>query len=377
MTSTLPRSPVRRAAGLAALGVTAIALLALSSRFTGHFDLRVYYGATRDWLHGGDLYGYVEHGRDRDYGFTYPPFAALVFAPLAILPWPVAVVVLDAATIAATVAVLHWLLGPARRPDRALLLTGGLLLAVAFDPWRATYNYGQVNVLLLALVAADLLVLLPRGHRLTGVLIGVAAAIKLVPGLFIVYLVLTRRWRAAATATVTAAGVTVLMWAVAPSASWDFWTGHLWQSSRIGDPAFVSNQSLNGAVHRLGAPGAVWLVLALAVLAGWALLVRRTDDPLVGLALTGAVACLVSPITWVHHLVWLIPALAVLALARPRWALVLAIGAYALLCSRLVWRFNGRFAGWGQLGADTYLLVTLVLLGAVLYLGRDRRRAGP
>ena len=353
-----------------ALGVVVLALLVLSARFTGHFDLRVYYGATREWVHGGDLYGFVEHGRDRDYGFTYPPFAALVFAPLALLPWPVAVVVLDAATIAATLAVLRWL-------DRSFPLVVGLLLAVAFDPWRATYNYGQVNVLLLALVAADLLVLLPRRHRLTGVLIGAAAAIKLVPGIFIVYLMLTRRWRAAATATVTAAGVTVLMWAVAPSASFAYWIGHLWQSDRIGDPAFVSNQSLNGAVHRLGAPAAVWVVLALAVLVLWALTVRHTDDPLVGLALTGAVAGLVSPITWVHHLVWLIPAIAVLARAGRRWALGLAVAAYALLCSRLVWRFNGRYGGWGELGADTYLLVALVLLGAVLSLGRDRRRVGP
>src|SRR6266540_5771693 len=182
MTRTLPRPPVRR---VAALGVVVVVLLTLSARFTGHFDLKVYYGATRAWLHGGDLYGYVEHGRDRDYGFTYPPFAALVLAPLALLPWPAAVVALDAATIGATLAVLHRLAGPVRKVDRALLLTGGLLLAVALDPWRATFNYGQVNVLLLALVAADLLVLLPRGHRLTGALIGVAAAVKLVPALFI------------------------------------------------------------------------------------------------------------------------------------------------------------------------------------------------
>jgi alpha-1,2-mannosyltransferase len=356
---------VRRIAGLVALGLTVVTLLVLSRWFTGHFDLKIYWGATRSWLNGGDLYGFVQEGRDREYGFTYPPFAALAFVPLALLPWPVAVVALDAATIAATLAVLHWLLGDWRRADRALALTAGLLLCVALDPWRATYNYGQINVLLLALVAADLLILLPRGHRLAGVLIGVAAAVKLVPALFILYLLLTRRWRAAATAAGTAAGVTLLMVLFAPAASIGYWTDNLWQSNRIGDPAFVSNQSLNGLAHRVGLGAPLWLALAVVVLAFWAWTVRRVDDPLAGLALTGAVACLVSPITWVHHLVWLIPAVTLLARAGPRWARWAAVTAYALLCSRLVWLFNDSYAGWGHLGAEAYVLVTVFLLVAV------------
>jgi alpha-1,2-mannosyltransferase len=325
----------RGAAGLVALGVTVLALLVFSARYTGHFDLNVYYGATRAWLHGGDLYGYVRHGGDgRDYGFTYPPFAAVFFTPLAVLPWPVAVVALDCLTVGATIAVLHWLLRPP-----VWLLPVGLLAAAALDPWRATLNYGQVNVLLLALVTADMLLLVRHGRKPAGVLIGVATAVKLVPGLFVVYLLLTRRWRAAAVAAGTTAGLSLLMW----------------DADRVGDPAFVSNQSLNGVVARLGLNSFTWFTLVLFTLAAFTFLaIRCATEPLLGLALTGVVMCLVSPITWVHHLVWLIPALATLLEVR---SLVWFLPAFGVLCSRLVWHF--------RLTADAYVLVEVLLVALV------------
>jgi alpha-1,2-mannosyltransferase len=340
-----------------ALLLVAAGLVVAGHWLNGHFDLKVYYGATRTWLHGGDLYGYLEHGRDRDYGFTYPPFGALVMTPVAVLPFPVAAVVFDALTVASTVVVLR--LAVARD---ALVLAGALIVTLVFDPWRTTFNYGQINMILLALVTVDLLVLVDR-RRSAGVLIGLAAAVKLVPLIFIAYLLLTRRVRAAAVAVASFTGATLLMVAVAPGASRTFWTSALWQGNRVGDPAYRGNQSLYGLVSRLGLGPVGFAALALAALAGWAWLVWREKDPGVGLAATGAVACLVSPITWVHHLVWLIPAIAVVA--RRRWPVALV--AYAILSSRVVWHVGAL--------ADAYLLVAVGLLVVLLVCGpRDSRR---
>lgn len=344
---------------LAAAGLV-VAGLALN----GHFDLKVYYGATRAWLHGGDLYGFVERGRDRDYGFTYPPFGAVVMATLfvgAVLPWPVATVLFDALTVAATVVVLRLVVS-----RDALVLAGLLVLAFAFDPWRTTYNYGQINVILLALVTVDLLLLVDR-RRPAGALIGIAAAVKLVPLIFIGYLVLTRRFRAAFAAAAAFVLATLLMVAVAPGASRTFWTSAIWQGDRIGDPAFVSNQSLYGLVSRYGLGPVVWVVLVLLAVAAWGWAVLRYRDPLFGLAVTGVLAGLVSPITWVHHLVWLIPAIAVVA----RWRWPVALVAYAILGSRVVWHFRPL--------ADAYLLVAAGLLVVLLVCGPGtaRRPAAP
>jgi alpha-1,2-mannosyltransferase len=341
--------------------VVAVGLVVAGLALNGHFDLKVYYGATRAFINGADLYGFVEHGRDRDYGFTYPPFGALVMAPVAVLPWPVAAVVFDALTVAATIVVLRLV---ASRD--ALVLAGLLVLAFAFDPWRTTYNYGQINVILLALVTVDLLLLVDR-RRPAGVLIGVAAAVKLVPLVFIGYLLLTRRFRAALSAAAAFGLATLLMVAVAPGASRTFWTSAIWHGDRIGDPAFVSNQSLYGLVSRHGLGPVVGVVLVLLAGAAWVWAVLRHRDPLFGLGVTGVVAGLVSPITWVHHLVWLIPALAVVA----RWRWPVALAAYLILASRVVWHYDAL--------ADAYLLVAAGLLVVLLVCGPGTagRRAAP
>jgi alpha-1,2-mannosyltransferase len=246
---------------------------------------------------------------------------------------------------------------------------------------RETVNFGQVNMLLVGLVLGDLLLLVSRHRRLAGIGIGLATAIKLTPAIFILYLLVTRRWRAAVVAMVTATGATVLAAAVTPDESRLFWTDALLNTDRIGNTAFVSNQSLQGAVARLELPAPwstlLWGLLAVAVLAVWFNRVRAAvaaGGELTGYTLTALVACLVSPITWVHHLVWIIPAFALLvwtALDRSTgrrrrwWLLGLAVGGYALLCSRLVWPFDTPSGPLEQLGSDAYLIFCLVLLVAL------------
>ncbi|MFG2039412.1 glycosyltransferase 87 family protein [Dactylosporangium sp. NPDC048998] len=292
----------------------------LSAHWHGWFDLHVYRGAIRHWLDGGDLYSYRQPGPMRDYGFTYPPFAALLLAPLALLPFPAALAVLAAASVAGTAALL-WV-----RFRRALPVLTGLVLLAAVEPWRDTLSFGQINLVLLALVGLDLLVLR------SGALVGVAAAAKLTPALFIAYLIIARRYREAAVAAGAALAATGLAWLVAPGASRRYWGGLIWHVSRVGEVGEPSDQSLAGALHRLHAPEAVWPLLALAVVLYWTIRVQSSDD-WTGLALTGVAMCLISPFAWVHHLVWELPAVLVL-LDRRRW---IAVAVLAVLALRLVW----------------------------------------
>ncbi|WP_406058926.1 glycosyltransferase 87 family protein [Micromonospora sp. NBC_00860] len=365
--------------GVVVLAAAVAGFLAVAAVRHGFFDLKVYYGALTWWVHdGGEIYDYLKPGTQ--YGFTYPPFAALVMLPMAYLPWTAAIVVSVLASVATTTVLIWWLVDPiARRAGwtRWFALAVALCLAAAFEPMRETVNFGQVNTLLLFLVAVDLLRLLPAGNRWTGVGIGLATAIKLTPGVFIVYLLVTGRWRAALTASGTAAAVSLLAAALFPDASREFWTEALWNTGRVGELAFVSNQSLRGVVARLDPehPSTLlWLLLVLGTLALWAWRSRAAvaaGDEATGLALTGAVMCLVSPVTWVHHLVWLLPALILLvdnAMAAPagrrrQVLLVAATIGYALLISRAVWLWEKDFTGVdGFLGSNAYVWVSLALL---------------
>jgi alpha-1,2-mannosyltransferase len=338
--------------------------------FRHFFDLGVYRGAVRYWLlDGGELYDF--RYQDSVYGFTYPPFAALVFAPLLAMSWPVAVAISIATNAAAVAVLLRWYLVPALRRNGWPVWTpcAFAFLAIAvFEPARDTFSFGQINLVLLLLVCADLRAL-HGDRRWAGVGIGIATAIKLTPALFIGYLIVARRYRAAAAAAGTAAGATAFAAIVAPDASRIFWTEALWDTDRVGNLGYVSNQSLRGVVARLDLPAVWWLAVATAVLVVWFACVRRADE-VTGFALTGVVACLISPVTWVHHLVWLLPALFLLvgdALDRrdPYRVAGLAVG-YVVLSSSVVWLWWAGTEGWlAAIGSNTYVWISLGLLAAV------------
>ncbi|MEU1686208.1 glycosyltransferase family 87 protein [Micromonospora sp. NPDC005707] len=377
------RRTIAQVVAVVALAVAVTAFLSVAAVRHGFFDLKVYYGALTFWVHdGGEIYDFLKGGTQ--YGFTYPPFAALVMLPMAYLPWAAAITVSVAATVVVSAVVIWWLLDPvARRAGwtRWFVLAVALCLAAAYEPMRETVNFGQVNMLLLFLVAVDLLRLLPARSRWAGVGIGLATAIKLTPGIFIIYLLVTGRWRAAFTAIGAAAAATLVAAALFPDASREFWTEALWNTDRVGELAFVSNQSLRGVVARLHPehPSTVaWLALVLATLIVWCWRSRAAvaaGDEATGLALTGATMCLVSPVTWVHHLVWLLPGLILLVdngMAAParslrrRLLLAGALVGYALLISRIVWAWEKDFTGVdGFLGSNTYVWISLALLLAL------------
>jgi alpha-1,2-mannosyltransferase len=310
---------------LAAVGVVLAAalydVLGLLGKTPWHglFDLRVYRGAVMWWLDGHSLYSF--HLGHTTYGFTYPPFAALCMVPLALVTARTAAVLTTAASAAVVVAITYWLLTPlARRHgwSRWFAVALGVPVVLAMEPIRETLGYGQVNMLIFALVVADV-VALRRGRGWAGAGIGLATALKLTPGLFIVLLVLTGRRRAAAVATGTFLSATLLALVVNPAGSWQYWTSALWDTSRVGPVDKWSNQSLLGMTARLADPGQpdrrLWALLAVLVLVlgMWrAVRAHRRGDDLVAVTLIGLTACLTSPISWTHHLYWVVPAVVVL-----------------------------------------------------------------
>jgi alpha-1,2-mannosyltransferase len=343
---------------------TAIGLtIAFVPGHRGWFDIGVYHDAMVYWIRQhGDLYSFLRPGTV--YGFTYPPFAAVCMAPMAYLGWYTTIAANLAVTVAASAFVLYLLVDPiARRRGWSRWYTLALA-ACAFamlSPVRDTYSFGQVNLLLLALVYFDLLAL-EQGWRIAGIGIGLAAAIKLTPSIFILYLLVAGQRRAALRATLTALGATLLAAAVAPDATRAYFAEAVWDTGRVGSLAYISNQSLAGLVVRLGAGQVLWLALVLTVLAIFLFRVRatgRSADLRAGFALTGLAGCLISPVTWVHHLVWVIPALILAAERRRMWTAGICS---FLLTTSLVWLWTDARGFIGFFGGNAYVLISLVLL---------------
>ncbi|MBO4209234.1 glycosyltransferase family 87 protein [Micromonospora echinofusca] len=313
---------VRRLVTVVAL-VAVLPALYLPGLVHDFFDLKIYMRAMDWWAAGNPLYDYVQPDRVQgELYFTYPPFTALLLRPFAVLPLGVTVAIFTALTVVAVVATTWWLIRPVverHALPRWFAFAVAVVGVLAVESTRETITFGQINMLLVVLILADLLFAVPRGSRWAGVGVGLATALKLYPGIFVVYLLAARRWRAAAVASATAAVATLLAAAVAPADSWRFWTHELWSTGRVGRTDYTGNQSLFGLLSRFTAPDRpdplLWLLLV-ALVTGYGLwraaAAARAGDEVAGLALTGLVGALVSPITWTHHVYWFVPALVVL-----------------------------------------------------------------
>ncbi|GHC45702.1 glycosyltransferase 87 family protein [Streptomyces flavofungini] len=279
--------------------------------------------------------------------YLYPPFALLPFRAFAGADLVVAVRVLAGVSILAMVLVA-WAAARAvagqrsesgpesgsgsaagtagRRPGA---VTAGFAFAVAgvalwTEPVLQNLDFGQVNLVLLALVLTDLATNDRRPWKGLGV--GVAAGLKLTPALFIVYLLLTRRFRAAALATAAFVGTVLGGWIALPEASADFWGGAL--AGSPGGRDYLANQSLNGVFVRLGfggdGVGGPWWGAAcgLLVVAGLAAatVASRRGRELVAICVVGALTLVCSPLSWTHHWVWIVPALVLAGDAAARRA---------------------------------------------------------
>jgi alpha-1,2-mannosyltransferase len=292
--------PLALRAALAAVVLAALVLAATSHLHLS--DVRVYRAGGRAVL-GGGLYDL----RVGTFGFTYPPFAAAVFAVIAWLPLPVMFIAL---TVASVVALLVVLRGSVPGIDHRWPGLACAVPLVLSRPVIATFAWGQVDLVLAGLVLHDLLV------RRRGDLVGVAAAIKLTPAVFVLYLLLSGRRREARTAMVTVLGAAGIGAVLAPSASWRYWTHEAFAGGGVGGFDHTDNQSIRGLAERIAGAGggtAVWLLLAVPVLVVGLVQARRASAAgaeVLAVGVVGITACLVSPVSWTHHWVWCIPCLA-------------------------------------------------------------------
>ncbi|MCE7002507.1 glycosyltransferase 87 family protein [Kibdelosporangium philippinense] len=319
MTTTDAVIPARVFKIVAWLGVisfvTYVALVIQSPVTRAHqYDLVAYRTAGLRVLQGIPLYDTPLIGNVKGiYEYLYPPFAAILFTPLAVLDGVLFTIVGSLVNGAVLVGVI-WLalsmLGY-RRDYRLVWFSVFAGCALLYcEPIRQTVIFGQINLVLLALVLVDLA--LPDRVRYKGVLIGIAAGIKLIPAFFVLYLLVTRRWRAAAVAGGTFVATALLGFAVMPRDSVIFWTSAVMDPTRIGPADMGPNQTLSGMIARLVGVSVeqrvLWVVLGAVIAVIGLLLARRLSFAgyeLPAIVLCGLVSTFVSPFSWPHHWVWL------------------------------------------------------------------------
>jgi alpha-1,2-mannosyltransferase len=304
----------RLAALALAVSLAAHFTLQLVPKTTTMIDLRVYRHAPPG-LFDGTLYDFRlgEFSDQFPLPFTYPPFAALVLLPLSWLPW----VVVRIGWHVLSIGCLYWIarcsirvVSPAAPRRHALLWTAA---AMWIEPVRTTFNYGQINIVLVAVLMTSLLA---ARDVLGGLGVGLAAGVKILPAVSGLYFLVRRRYAAAGWAALLFVATVGLMVVVAPAVSGQYWLHLLGDAGRVGPVGSAINQSLRGALTRSAGfdvgMGPQWIVAVLiaTVLAGFALRAAvRSGETLAMIVVVQFYGLLVSPISWSHHWVWVLPAL--------------------------------------------------------------------
>jgi alpha-1,2-mannosyltransferase len=354
-------------------------------------DLDVYRLAGRVLLDGGNFYQLPG-----PLPFLYPPFAALLAVPLAVLPVALVQISWTIAGALMIVALLHrW----GQTGWRLSLWSTAVVYAVV--PVSQTLAFGQVGIVLVALVALDLApgprVLRRRRLLPEGVLTGVAAVLKLTPMIFVLYLLAVRRWRTALTATITAGVLTVLAAIILPRESLDFWGRLARGDTGLGHSLiYYTNQSVYADFVRVFtlAPAGIVLGLlasaAVVALGVWAAAVwHRAGEVRFAVVLCGVASLLASPVSWLHHFVWVVPlAFSLVELVArqpqvlPTWLVVLGWGFVGWVIVSPYRRLpNGGdlelawTAGQHLLASVTAILGVALLLAAALVGRRLRARS--
>lgn len=341
-------------------------------------DLSVYLGALEHLADGGRLYDWTD---GQGYGFTYPPFAAVLLRPLIAaeptdvgrvwLAVSLALVVLVAGVVVVRggYAAQPWT--PQPWPLAWLLL--GIALFAASVQVQSDLITGQINLLLALLLVLDLGAVVPERWR--GLLTGLAAAVKLTPLLAVVWLVVTRQWRPALRAVGVFLAAGLVGFLALPGDSLDYWGGAVADVSRVGDLAAPGNVSVSGALARAGVHGVPhtvsWLLVAgVVVLAAFARASRAQaqQDRVAAVVLLGCAAVVASPVSWPHHQIWLpLAGLVLLSRGRP-----VATAAGLIVVSVCV--FHVPWSRWVERTGSGWLAeYDLALFAAICLLGLGAR----
>jgi glycosyl transferase family 87 len=301
--------------------------------------------------------------------FTYTPFAAMVFTILTVPAFQLLMRISVGVNILALLGTIWMCLGCLGYRRGMARLGGTLLLAAALfwtEPVQRTLYLGQIELVLMALIIWDQCQ--PDRRWWKGAGIGIAAGIKLVPLIFIPYLLLTRRYRQAGVAAGVFALTVAAGFAVLPGASRSWWLDGLFlQGKRTGFMGWEGNQSLLAIITRLSgsmsAAQPAWLAAAaVTTVAGLAAatMLDRAGQRLAGLLTCALTGLLVSPVSWDHHWVWIVPGvvLAVHYAFRARSAVRWAWAALAAAIVLIFAAWPGSF--WGaprDLGAFSMGLI--------------------
>ena len=339
---------------------------------------------------GSGLYSSTLTAGVRHLPFTYPPVAALLFWPFAHLSTHAGRLVWDAIDVAALTALIAVSIAAARGRNvlasdwRAALL---LLFPLGFllFPVRQNLELGQINVLLVLMIVADLAVGVSwRGKKVPkGVLTGLAAALKLTPLVFVPYLLATRQWRAARNMATTFVVATGALFVIAPGASWLYFTKDVFEVKRVGSGSLVIDQTLRAAIdragispsHALGDLITVAVVCSGIALAVWA---HRRSSRLLGVLVCAGTGLLVSPISWLHHYVWIVPALVWLVVGIDRPAKGACWAAAAAIVFMVMPPFpSGQTDVLWYIRENAYVISTIAFFGltAAMLWYRSRTRA--
>ncbi len=339
-------------------------------------DLRVYVDGAHH-LTDGTLYDFLSGSRRLP--FTYPPFSALLFTPLSWLPWNVTRIGWQLGMFASLSAIIYLTLrllgrtgpGAGRLESLRGIVVTGTALSVWMEPVRTTFNYGQINLFLTVLVLGGAVLVKDWAAGLT---VGLAAGIKLIPAITGLYYLVQRRLAAAIWSLVFFGATVALMLVIIPHQTWRYFTRLMLDPSRTGPVYSAINQSWRGTLDRLaghpvGAPWvlAVALTVPLGLWAAWS--ATRADDRTAALLAVQFTGLLVSPVSWSHHWVWVLPLL-VWGLFGPRrddrrvrvlvgcWSLAV----FSYLVSILV-AVQGQVPVNSRPGWQSWLAAVYVLLG--------------
>ncbi|KRE29232.1 alpha-(1-2)-phosphatidylinositol mannosyltransferase [Mycobacterium sp. Soil538] len=357
-------------------------------------DLHVYVGGAAALDHPGALYDYVYADQTPDFPlpFTYPPFAAVVFYPLHLLPFGLVAFLWSVGIVAALYGVVRLsqrLLTDSSAPGSRRTAMLWTAVGIWTEPLRSTFDYGQVNVVL---VLAILYAVYSNRWWLSGLLVGLAAGIKLTPAVSGLYFAGARRWATVVFSAVVFVGTVLVSVAVVGEQARYYFTDLLGDAGRVGPVGTSFNQSWRGGISRILGHDAgfnpvvvagIVMTAVLAVLAWRA--VGGAADRLGAVVIVSLFGLLLSPISWTHHWVWLIPLMIWLRhgpLRDERGARALGWGWLALTLVGVPWLLSFAqptiwvisrpwYLAWAGL---VYIVATLATLGWIASRGARRSR---